>query len=116
MKLYLSKIYSLPCLLAFSKTNIANLPTGSSQYTNISELYEVEGVEGREVFALTMIIWILNGCMDIFWVCVLNGSTGGLRYSEESDKQLSKLSSDRMSGITFRCCCYDIFSPCGAAA
>lgn len=47
MKLYLSKIYSLPCLLAFSKTNIANLPTGSSQYTNISELYEVEGGGGE---------------------------------------------------------------------
>ena len=43
MKLYLSKIYSLPCLLAFSKTNIANLPTGSSQYMNISELYGAGG-------------------------------------------------------------------------
>ena len=112
MKLYLSKIYSLPCLLAFNKTNIANLPTGSSQYMNISELYRVGGWrgEGRELFALTMIIWILNGCMDIFRVCVLNGSTGGLWYSEKSDKQLSKLSSDRMSGIIFRYCCYDIFS------
>jgi len=88
MKLYLSKIYSLPCLLAFSKTNIANLPTGSSQYMNISELY---GAGGGEVFALRMIIWILNGSMNIYRVCVLNCRTGGLWYSEESDKQLSKL-------------------------
>ena len=53
---------------------------------NISELYGGEG--GREVFALTMIIWILNGCMDVFRECVLGGSGGGLSgILKEPDKQ-----------------------------
>ena len=44
--------------------------------------------------------------MDIFWECVLEGSTGGLWYTEESDKQdkqLSKFSSDRILIFVFPC-------------